>query len=631
MGATSMPAWLVIEGESKQCPLCAETIKAEARICHYCGARYAVEIQGYCAREHGLKAADTEGRCASCGGELVDRQVRSRLLGGKEVPIVRGPSAHPAGTPASTAIDSAGPSMAASPARSQVPRHPTDGPGRSKPRRGSWIPLIAFGVVAVGVWSIARWVTTSSADRASPLEILGVPPKATATPSIPPPTATREPTLTQTPLPLGAGVGSQDFTIGPACFASPGFGDFGLNCLGENGWQAFTTANSPLRSDYIDALALCPDGTLLIAHDRGVQVFDGKTFIRGIPSGGAESATALACGEGGAIAVGYHNGVSLFEAGAWRKLDLSRLAPPEEPDASLTIQDMDFDAQGALWVVADFYSTDGSVGRYDGSDWTVHRESTALLPEIDLISLAVDQSGRAWVGYEEGLFALEGEQWARQPLEGLTELTDLFIDTDDRVWFAHGAGFGWIKDGQWNLYEIDQEIGIPDDPNAIWVDRRGRVWLSTDYGAAVFDGEGWTSYHMHTSDLTVNNLTALSVGAGGPELSALAFEPSGTVSGRILWAGQPLQNAEVELCAIPPHIFFRGGSPCAIQPYSPGTTTDAEGRFSVTARPGHYFLTFTDQEGDWTRLTTGIAGMVPYRIVVESERQTELEDILLDE
>jgi ligand-binding sensor domain-containing protein len=423
-------------------------------------------------------------------------------------------------------------------------------------------------------------------------------------------------------------VGSQDFTIGPACFATRGFG---LNCLGEGGWTGLTTDNSQLRSDFIYALAVCPDGTLLIAHDRGIQIFDGRSFVRSIPSWGEESGTSVACDPAGAVSIGYSDGVSRLENGAWRRLDSSSLLPQDETDPSINIKDITIDSQGALWVVADFISTDGSVGRFDGSEWTVYRESEDLLPEIDLQSIAIDHAGRVWVADDEGLFAFEGGRWQRQSLEGVTGITDLFVDTDDRIWFAYGAGLGWIKAGEWNLYELDPNLGFPDHANAIWVDGRGRIWFSTDYGAAIFDEQGWTSYHMHTSGLTANNLTALAVVAGGPELPPLASESSGNVSGRFLLAGQPLQNGEVELCVIPPPFIFYGSSPCAFQPYAPGTRTDAEGHFSFTVPPGHYFLTFMDQEGDWTRLTAGFAGMAPYRIVVEPEGQTELEDIKLGE
>lgn len=83
--------------DTKVCPQCGETIKAEALVCRFCRATFELVPRGYCPHCRQMATATAEGTCSVCATPLMDVRVESHLLAGAPPPAGSVPPPSPGG------------------------------------------------------------------------------------------------------------------------------------------------------------------------------------------------------------------------------------------------------------------------------------------------------------------------------------------------------------------------------------------------------------------------------------------------------------------------------------------------------------------------------------------------------
>jgi len=101
-------ATIVSIHETKECPVCCNQIKAEARVCRFCKATFSVNIRGYCPTDHEIMEATAEGKCLRCNNEVIDLHVESRMLKASAVLPVQAIQAAVAPVKAQTSTNTTG-------------------------------------------------------------------------------------------------------------------------------------------------------------------------------------------------------------------------------------------------------------------------------------------------------------------------------------------------------------------------------------------------------------------------------------------------------------------------------------------------------------------------------------------
>lgn len=179
-------------------------------------------------------------------------------------------------------------------------------------------------------------------------------------------------------------------------------------------------------------------------------------------------------------------------------------APPAQGETGWIIWEMEAPAQRLL--------VDGDklwVGSYQGGlyEWDIalgyqaHYTTTAGLPGLDIVGLALDSSGDTVVAALDGGLAVGGSPFFNDITPPSGDQAWAVAVGDNALWLATlGDGVAHRSSGSWSRYTQINTALPNDDVYAIAVDSSGTPWVGTlGDGLATFDSSNWQSFDLPVS------------------------------------------------------------------------------------------------------------------------------------
>ncbi|NLE01014.1 MAG: hypothetical protein GX640_14195 [Fibrobacter sp.] len=134
------------------------------------------------------------------------------------------------------------------------------------------------------------------------------------------------------------------------------------------------------------------------------------------------------------------------------------------------------------------------------------------IPGSDVTCMAIDASGRVWIGGKNGVAVRGASAFTSYTTEeGLPDnaVNTIAAAPDGSVWVGTDNGAAVFQNGAWKKYTTAE--GLPSDKiNASVVDKKGAIWLGTSKGIAVYEGGSWTVHNMKKG-MSWNDVKALAV------------------------------------------------------------------------------------------------------------------------
>lgn len=270
----------------------------------------------------------------------------------------------------------------------------------------------------------------------------------------------------------------------------------GMNGQGLWRWRNYDhleswTRTQGLISDKIWSILRDPQERLLLGTSSGCQMLDERAaHVVACPVSGLPRRTlhAMAVDSAKRIWWGFNNGEIWNTPAGDTQAHLIFPATAERPEISIIY----FDQAGVGWIAC----LDGGLFRLDPH--TTRLDSVSLPGgPARIYDITEDTRSTLWVAGSSGLFRKDEEHWsllhANDPAGIATVFGSVASTPDGSIWGA-SDGKGLLRAAA-STFErrawVTAEIVAHASVYFVRADARGWVWLGTDQGVVVFDGQLW--------------------------------------------------------------------------------------------------------------------------------------------
>ena len=286
-----------------------------------------------------------------------------------------------------------------------------------------------------------------------------------------------------------------------------------LQIVAQEKWTCYTNEDLLMNDYRIVSIFDYVDGSLWIATDRGIDVFDGKNWKK------YDENNKLMKKDVGAVLVdnkdrvwigtGTPEGVFNYDSGSllvYNGKDWKPFLTKDIGFKARVVSRIYEHSSGDIWVGvqstkpgANSVLGKGAILRYTNDEWIVYKYKDIPCYSCDFVKgFAEDADGKLWLWGKEGLaYFYDEEFYSMTKKDGYLKsgqpITATYIDNEDKFWIAGPGKVAKWDNNKWTTYTRKNGLPAIDwRPHGISETPKGDMILAMTNGVYRFDGvENW--------------------------------------------------------------------------------------------------------------------------------------------